>query len=343
MFFSIAVTILALGIMVCMHELAHMLTAKKFGILCHEFSIGMGPKLFSWGKGETKYRLRLLPIGGFVQMEGEGEESSDPRAFGNQAWWKRLIVLAAGAISNIAFGWILFCIIAASWGIVPSTVESVPEAYKETSAFCQGDEILKIGKTRVHSQNDILMSLSMSEDDEVDVTVRRNGEKIVFPASVHETGSGRVLGVYLKSVKNPTLIQSLQYGAYDSVYIVKAVFWAVRDLVLGRQSIDSLSGPVEMVAVVDGVMQSQPVNPQNDFRLMILLNLFAMISVNIGVFNLLPIPALDGGQILFTVAEKISGKKIKPEITGAVNFVFLVLLMLLALAVTCGDIIGLVK
>lgn len=340
MIFAIIITVLALGIMVCLHELAHMLTAKKFGVLCHEFSIGMGPKLFSLGKGETKYSVRLLPIGGFVQMEGESEESDNPRAFGNQKWWKRLIVLAAGAVSNIIFGWILFSIIAANYGIVPTVVESIPEAYRETTVFREGDEVLKIGKTRVHSRNDMLMSLSMTDEDILDVTVRRDGEKIVLRAPVYRN---RLLGVGLANVESPSFIQSVRYGAYDSVYIVKAVVWAVRDLITGKQSLNALSGPVEIVAVVDDVVQSEPVSKEDDYRLRVLLELFAMISVNLGVFNLLPIPALDGGQIVFVVIERIIGRKIKAEVIGTVNFVFFALLMLLAVYVTCGDIIGLVK
>lgn len=343
MIFSIIITILALGIMVCMHELAHMLTAKRFGILCHEFSIGMGPKLFSFGKGETKYSVRLLPIGGFVQMEGESGDSENPRSFGKQKWWKRLIVLAAGAISNIIFGWILFSILAAGNGIAPSNVESISAPYENNTVFRANDEILKIDGIRVHTRNDMRMTLEMTDKDVLEVTVMRDGERVVLSAPVHETVYGRILGVNLKSIENPSLIQAVQYGGYDAVYTVKAVFWAVCDLITGKQSLDALSGPVEIVAVVDDVVQSEPVNKENDFRLMILLELFALISVNLGVFNLLPVPALDGGQMIFVIIERIIGRKLKPEIIGAVNFVFFALLMVLAVYVTCGDVIGLVK
>lgn len=328
----------ALGFMVFVHELGHMLAAKSFGVLVHEFSIGMGPKLFSVKKGETAYSLRLLPLGGFVQMEGENEDSENPRAFSRIVWWKRLIVLAAGAVINVFVGWLIFVIINSNSYIVPTVIESVPEAYASETVFQEGDEILRVGKTRVHTRNDVSMSLSMTDEDIVDITVRRSGEKMILRAPLFDTAAGKKLGVQFSMVENPGIWTSLEYGAYDTVYIVKAVVWAVRDLIVGKQSVDSLSGPVEIVAVVDTVSQSGSENTW-----LALMSLFAMIAVNLGVFNLLPIPALDGGQILFVIIETIIGRKIKPEVMGTINFIFFALLMVLAVYVTFGDIVGLIK
>ncbi len=338
MIFSVVLTIVALGFMVCVHELGHMLAAKSFGVLVHEFSIGMGPKLFSVKKGETAYSLRLLPLGGFVRMEGENGESDNPRAFDRAAWWKRLIVLATGAIVNIAVGWILFVIINMGSYVVPTVVEEVPDSFMSESVFRAGDEILRIGKTRVHTINDVSMSLSMTDEDIVDVTVRRDGEKMTLRAPLFDVSGEKKLGVRFAITENPNILTSMRYGVYDTVYIVKAVLWAVRDLILGRQNVDSLSGPVEIVSVVDTVAQSGSEN-----TLLMLMSLFAMIAVNLGVFNLLPIPALDGGQMLFVIIEKIIGRKIKPEIVGTINFIFFALLMILALYVTFGDVMGLIK
>lgn len=342
MIFSIVITVLALGLMICVHELAHMLTAKRFGVLCHEFSIGMGPKLCSFGKGETKYNLRLLPIGGFVQMEGEGDESDNPRSFGKLIWWKRIIVLAAGAAVNILVGWLVFCVIAGCYGITPSVVDSVPEQYAETTVFQAGDEIMKIGGSKVHTQNDVLMAMSRLEADETDVTVKRNGKRVVLRATVRNESGERLLGVYMKHVEKPGVISALRYGAYDSIYVVKAVILSLGDLITGKQSLNALSGPVEIVSVVDDVVDAKPAEGQRDYRLNALLELFALISVNLGVFNLLPIPALDGGQILFVVIERIIGRKIKPEVVGTVNLIFFSLLMLLAVYVTFGDVMSLI-
>lgn len=337
MVFSIILTLLALSFMVVVHELGHMLVAKRFGVLVHEFSVGMGPKLFSVKKGETAYSLRLLPIGGFVQMEGEQEEKpGDPRAFGNLVWWKRLMVLAAGAIINVFVGWILFVIINAGTGVVPAVVAEIPAEYAQATVFQPGDEILRVDGTRVHTSSDVNMSVALSDEDILDVQVRRNGEKIVLRAPLYQINNNKRLAIRFSAINKPGIFTSMRYGVYDTVYVVKAVIWAVRDLIIGRQSVDTLSGPVEIVAVVDTVSHSG----SKDTWIM-LLTIFALIAVNLGVFNLLPVPGLDGGQMLFVIIEKIIGRKIKPEVIGAINMAFFSLLIVLAIYVTFGDIKGL--
>ena len=337
MVFSIVLTLLALSFMVVVHELGHMLVAKRFGVLVHEFSVGMGPKLFSVKKGDTAYSLRLLPIGGFVQMEGEQEEKpGDPRAFSNLEWWKRLLVLAAGAIINVFVGWILFVIINMNTGVVPAVIAEIPANYAQETVFQAGDELLRVDGTRVHTGNDVNMSVALSDEDILNVLVRRGGEKITLRAPLHEIGGSKLLGIRFGRIKAPGIFTSMRYGVYDTVYMVKAVVWAVRDLIVGRQSVDTLSGPIEIVAVVDDVSHSG-----SEDTWLILLTIFALIAVNLGVFNLLPVPGLDGGQMLFVIIEKIIGRKIKPEVIGAINMAFFSLLIVLALFVTFGDIKGL--
>ncbi len=337
MIFSVVLTLLALSFMVVVHELGHMLTAKRFGALVHEFSVGMGPKLFSVKKGETAYTLRLLPIGGYVSMEGEQGDSDNPRAFGNLAWWKRLVVLAAGAVINVAVGWALFAVINCFEPIVPAVVDYVPEQY-EGSVFKAGDELLRVNGSAVHTRNDVSMSVSMAEDDVIDVLVRRGGERLPLRARLYKTDYGPLLGVVFKPIENPSVFTSARYALYDTAYVVKAVVFAVRDLIVGRQSVDSLSGPVEIVSVVDTVAESGAKNTW-----LILMDIFALIAVNLGVFNLLPVPGLDGGQMLFVIIEKITGKKIKPEVAGTINLVFFALLAVLAAYVTFGDVMGIIN
>lgn len=339
MAFSIIITLLALSFMVVVHELGHMLVAKRFGVLVHEFSVGMGPKLFSVKKGETAYSLRLLPIGGFVQMEGEQEgEAEDPRAFVNLAWWKKLMVLSAGVAINIAVGFLAFAVINWNIGVVPAKVAEIMPDFAEETVFAPGDEILRVNGTRVHTHSDIRMSVSMADEKVIDVTVRRAGEVLDLRAPLKSAGGAKMLGIVFARIESPGLFTSLRYGAYDTVYVVKAVIWAVRDLILGRQDVDSLSGPVEIVAAVDSVSQSG-----EEGTWITLLSLFALISVNLGVFNLLPVPGLDGGQMLFVLIEKISGRKIKPEVAASINMIFFALLAALAVYVTLGDIRGLLQ
>ena len=346
MVFSIVITILALGIMVCLHELGHMLAAKTFGVLVHEFSIGMGPKLFSIKPGETAYSLRLLPIGGFVQMEGEtGEEdegsSVDPkRSFRYQKPWKRFIILAAGATLNVILGLIMFAVINMNSSVHPPIVTSVAEGYESVSLFEAGDEILRIDGTRIHSFQDITMKLAepkLQTKDSVEVVVRRDGKKVALNAPIYGEEGGKRLMLIFDSIEfKPGPVTSFRYAVYDTGFVIKAVIGAVGDLITGRQSVDSLSGPVEIVAVVDDVASTH-----SPYTWLTLMSLFALISVNLGVFNLLPIPALDGGQIMFLIIEKIIGREIKPQVVGVINAIFFSLLMLLAVYVTVGDVIGL--
>lgn len=346
MVFSIIITVLALGIMVCLHELGHMLAAKAFGVLVHEFSIGMGPKLFSIKPGETTYSLRLLPIGGFVQMEGEGyeeggEQSYDRnRSFRYLKAWKRFIILAAGAVLNVLLGLLIFTIINMNSSVHPPIVTSAAEGYESVTVFEAGDEILSIEGTRTHSFQDVLMKLAepkVQAKDSLKVVVRRGGKKVTLDAPVYgDEGGKKLMLIFDSIVYNPGPVTSLRYAVYDTGFVVKAVVGAVGDLLTGKQSVDSLSGPVEIVAVVDDVASTQ-----SPYTWLTLLSLFALITVNLGVFNLLPIPALDGGQILFLIIEKIIGREIKPQVVGVINAIFFSLLMLLAVYVTVGDVIGL--
>ena len=272
---AILITIIGFGIMVFLHELGHFIAAKRFGVLVHEFAIGMGPKLVSFGKGETKYSLRLLPIGGYVRLEGEGEleENDNPRSFSNLAPIKRIIILFAGAFMNILLGFLLFTFINLNAGIVPP----------------------------------------------------------------FKTDYGYKLGVVFETKKG-NFFECAEFAVYDTIYITKAVIFALGDLISGRVGINSLSGPVEIVSVVGSVASTQ-----SDYTFISVLMLFAMITVNLGVFNLLPFPALDGGSIIFALYELITKRKVKSEIVGYASMIGFALLMILAVIVTVGDITDLIK
>lgn len=339
---SILITILGFGIMIFIHELGHFIAAKRFGVLVHEFSIGMGPKLFSKKGKETLYSLRLLPIGGYVKLEGENatEEEydiSDPRSFINLHPFKRIIILFAGAFMNVLLGFLLLTIINSTTGITPSTVYSVPQEYISSgSVFQEGDEILRLNNTRVHTYEDVSLFMSRNEKDTVSVTLKRDGEvKKYEELSLFKTDYGYILGVSFERQK-ASLLKSAQFAVYDTGYIIKAVYFALGDLFSGKAPVSSLSGPVEIVSVVGEVT-----SVKNEYTLLNILMLFAMITINLGVFNLLPFPALDGGTIIFALYELITGKKVKNQIIGYATAIGFALLMLLALFVTAGDVVDL--
>lgn len=337
---AILITLIGFGIMVFLHELGHFLVAKKFGVLVHEFAIGMGPKLLSFGRGETKYSLRLIPIGGFVRLEGEGEESkdNDPRSFSNLKPLKRIAILVAGATMNIILGWIIFIIINVNVGITPSVVNDIsPDVNAAQNVLQKGDEIVKLNSTRIHTFDDVALFMSRTDGGEINIKYKRDGKTYTDTIKPYLTDSGYKLGIVF-APQECNFFKAAEYAVYDTVYISKAVILAVGDLITGRQSIDALSGPVEIVSVVDSVASQE-----NSYAYLSILMLFAMITVNLGIFNLLPFPALDGGSIIFALYELIFRKKIKQEIIGYVGFIGFALLMLLAVYVTVGDIRALIN
>lgn len=341
---SILITILGFGVMIFIHELGHFIAAKKFGVLVHEFSIGMGPKLLSKKGKETVYSLRLLPIGGYVKLEGENsleeeQDKNDPRSFINLHPFKRIIILFAGAFMNILLGILLLTILNTNTGVTPSKVYSVPEEYvAEGSIFEAGDEILKLNNTRVHTYEDVSLYMSRYKKDTISVTLRRDGEiKKIEDYTLFKTDYGYMLGISFSREK-VSVIKSVQFAVYDTGYIIKAVFYSLGDLFTGNAPMSSLSGPVEIVSVVDEVA-----SVKNEYTIFNILMLFAMITINLGVFNLLPFPALDGGTIIFALYELITRKKVKNQIVGYATAIGFALLMLLALFVTAGDIMDLFK
>lgn len=322
--------------MIILHELGHFTVAKCFGVQVHEFAIGMGPRLMSFGKGETRYSIRLFPIGGFVQLEGENdmEESDNPRSFLNLPPLKRIAILIAGATMNIILGWIMFMIINSQTGIIPTVVENIAEGYETVQTQIKpGDELLKLDRTRVHTFDDVSLFMGHADGSDIKVTLKRGGEKKVIKLKPIETQYGYKLGVSFRREK-ATALTAPRYAFYDTVYISKAVMSAIGDLVTGKSGIDTLSGPVEIVSVVGEVTKEK----DNPYTAINVLMLFAMITVNLGVFNLLPFPALDGGSIIFALWEFITGKKVRPDILAYINIAGFVLLMALAVVVTVGDI-----
>lgn len=337
---SIIVTIIAFGIMVMLHELGHFVTAKRFGVTVHEFSIGMGPLLLKWGKGETQYSIRLLPFGGYVKLEGDEEESDNPRAFSNISPVKRICILVAGAVMNILLGFLCFVIINNTYPRVqvPVISEIVPDSAAEQVGLMVGDEIIKLNNTHVATQSDVSLFM-MGNPREIDVTYLRDGKKqevTIYPAMQ----DGRLLIGFKSSIKELSFLERFEYSFYDTRYVVKAVFVSIKMMLTGEAKVSDMSGPVGVVQVVGDAAESA--KPYGGLAVVMqLLMLFAMISVNLGVFNLLPIPALDGGSIIFAFIELVTRKKLKQEVLGYINMIGLVLLLGLGIFVMYSDIMKL--
>ncbi len=333
----IVLGILMFGFLVFIHEFGHFITAKKFGIKVNEFSIGMGPSIFKTQKGETKYSLRLLPIGGFVGLEGEDGDSEDPRAFSKKSPLKRIIVLSAGVIANILTGFLLYIILYMNVpAISVPVVESVlPETPAYESGIQAGDRIYKINGSKVNLQSDVTFALYNNADTPVEVIIDREGEKknfLITPEYNEE--SGRYILGYMVKNEEMTFPLALKTAYYDTLFSVKVVYFSLAELIRGNVGINEMSGPV-------GIINEMGSMAKTEAPVLSLISFIALLAVNLGVMNLLPLPALDGGRIIFIIIELIRGKRVKPEHEGMVHFIGIILLFALMIVVTFSDILKL--
>lgn len=343
---TIVIALFIFGFLIFIHELGHYLTARAFGVSIREFAIGMGPKLFSHCSQKTgiRYSLRALPIGGFVSMVGEDEESEDENAFHRKPVWQRIIVTAAGAFMNLAVGVIVMSLLVMTQDILPSTEigafvqhEDGTPNYTQAAGFQVGDKIVEIEGTRVRIANELVYEVMRRGIEPLDVTVLRNGERItmedvIFPTIVDQgIRYGTVDFKVTPEVKTPAVI--LKHAVFRSTSTIKMIWESLYDLVNGRYGVESVSGPV-------GVTKALGEAAESGFD--DLIYLAVVISMNLGVMNLLPLPALDGGRLLFQIIELFRRKPVRPEIEGYVHFAGMVMLMILMVVVAVKDIFTLI-
>ncbi|SDA20910.1 regulator of sigma E protease [Ruminococcus sp. YE71] len=337
------------GIIV-IHELGHFMVAKKCGVKVNQFAIGMGPAIFKKQKGETLYALRVFPIGGFCAMEGEDGESSDSRAFGKKKPLPKIAIVSAGIVMNLILGFILMAAVTCMSDAITSTTISkfYDNARSHETGLEEGDKILSVNGMRIFTSMDIVYQFQNDSDGVFDMTVRRDGKKmnlenVTFDMNKDENGSDKkhlVIDFMVKPIKlNPITVTSeafrseLTYG--------RLIYISLFDMVRGKYSLNDLSGPVGIVQQIDEVIDSQTNEKTGiDWRGLSynMLTLGGFISINIGLFNLLPLPALDGGRLIFLLIELVRRKPVDPKYESAVHLVGMALLLLLMLVVTVSDI-----
>ncbi len=326
--------ILIFGLLVFVHELGHFLLARLFRMKVHAFAIGMGPALWKKEKNGIEYSIRLLPVGGYVKLEGEDETSRDPGAFQNKSPLARILVLFAGGFMNIVAGFLIFLILFANVeGIGIPVVDSViPDSPAAVCGLKPDDIIAEVNGKNIHIQNDLTLALMKNKDRPVSVTVLRGGEKLDFnltPAWNAQRG-GFVLGFYQKSAEMTPLL-AVKTAFYNTFFVVDLVYYSVGEMITGKVRLSDMAGPV-------GIVNEMSAAAKTEMPLLSMLNFMGLIAVNLGVMNLLPIPALDGGRILFILFELIRRKPLKPEHEGLVHFIGFILLILFMLLVTFSDI-----
>ena len=328
---TVLCVILIFGLIIFIHELGHFLTAKMFGVKVHEFALGMGPKLFGKQKGDTLYSVRMIPMGGYVKMEGEDTESEDEAAFSRKKPWQRFIILFAGAFMNLLLGFVLLVTLNAVSPRLPMVptmeVASVIEGMgAEAAGIAAGDELICVDGSRIHTQLDL--NLALDGKEAVSVTVKRDGQKQTVPVTLTKMDDGIYLGIR-QVAEERNFGNLVSYSFYETFSIVKLTYQSFFGMFNGTVGVDEMSGPVGIVTEISNAAQS-------GFFDVMWLGL--IISLNLGVVNLFPLPALDDGRIVFVLWEMITKKKLKPEHEGFIHFIGFVILILFMLYITKNDI-----
>ena len=345
MLLSILYFILILGVIVCVHEFGHFFFAKLFGIYVHEFSIGMGPKIFKWqGKNkETAYSIRAIPIGGFCSLAGEGGEEDKKikkdRLLQSKPVWQRFLVMFFGAGNNFLLALFVLFFIGLIAGC-PSNSTTIKDVLKDSPAYASGmlpgDEIKYINGDRCKTQDDVRLYLTIASG-ETEFVVNRMGEDVTFKVTPLSKEEAEVK----KYTYGMQFDQELQHGFFDSIKysfnkfysLTRQMFITFKFLFTGRVGVGELSGPVGIFSAVDQTKE-------NGFSS--LLYLLALLSLNVGIVNLIPFPAFDGGRILFLIIEKIKGKPVKAETENLIHTIGFFILLALIIFVTINDIIRLI-
>lgn len=332
------VAVLLFLVLIIIHEFGHFIAAKLLGVRVNEFAVGFGPKLFSKKIGETNYAFNLVPLGGYCAMEGEDENSDDKKAFCNKSAWRRFLIVVMGAVFNLLLGFILIAVV-----LIPSdrfattTIAEFSENAVSNQKLKENDTIVSVDGRKIYTTYDLSYAFTNIDNGKVDITVLRDGKKVELEDVAFKSdeadgitylqvdflvyGKDKTVGSFIKQTFNT----SLSYGA---------VIWrSLIDLITGKYGISAVSGPVG-TAVAIGTVAKQ--NLSN------LLPIMALITINLGIFNLLPIPALDGGRLIFILFEMITRKPVPQKYESLVHAVGFVILIGFMLIVTAKDIWSLI-
>lgn len=350
MIFYIVIVILMFGLLIIIHELGHFMFAKLFGVGINEFSVGMGPKIVSkTGKDGVMYSLRALPIGGYVSMVGEDDDGDGAKnALCNKKAWQRFIIIAAGAVMNILLGFVIMGFLVGFGGKLYSTTIERFNFGDENGNLIQmtewqglrvGDEIIKVGNRRINVRSDLVFEAMDIGAEPCTLTVLRGGQKVkienfVFPTY---TEKGIVFGnasFFLPTTLAKTPAEVVKQSFCQSVAVIRMIWTSLVNTVRGKYGTEAVSGPVGVVSEIKETAT---------YGFSALCYMMMIISMNLGIFNLLPLPALDGGRLFFVLIEMIRGKPVNPKYEGYVHLAGMVLLLSLMVLVTFNDIAKLVR
>lgn len=333
---------------IVIHEYGHFIAAKKCGVFVEEFAVGMGPKLWGKEKGGTLYSVRLFPIGGYCKMKDEDSKSTDIDSFGNATKLRKFIILFAGAFMNFLLAIVIFVGISFFSGSATTEIASVDENLPASSAgIMQGDVIYKINGKRVRIFDDVTFSLLRNEGKPINLTIKRDGKKLDFTVEPKLQDNRYVIGITSKmetafigekveGYDKSSFFGSIYNGFWNMIFTMKASIIGVFELFTGQVELNEVTGPVGLAPVINNTYEEA-----SKFGIvsiiLTMLNLTALLSANIGVMNLLPLPALDGGRIVFLLIEAIRGKPVPEEKEGMVHFIGFVALTVFGVFIAFKD------
>ena len=331
--YPILIAILFFELIIIIHEGGHFVAARLMKIKVNEFSIGMGPKLIQFKKGDTKYTLRLILFGGYCAMEGESEDSDDENSFAKKKVWQRFFVVVAGALMNLILGFLVIVIMLSSGSLIGTTeIAKFDDKAVSSATLKQGDIIKSIDGMRVYTSTDVTTGLSRSGDDTLDMTVLRDGKtldlKVKFNMEKYEGRNFINMDFWLVGNKK-TVGGVIKESFKEWISFTRMVFLSVHDMIVGKYGLSDLAGPVGTVSVVSTAVKTSAYS---------MLRIMALLTINVGLFNLFPIPALDGWRLFLLIFEGIFKRKLPDKWDWAINAVGLVLLLGLMCVITFTDI-----
>ena len=326
---TIIYALLIICVLIFFHELGHFTAAKACGVKVNEFAIGMGPKVLKKQKGETLYSVRAFPLGGFCAMEGEDEDSQDERAFNRKSVWKKAIIIVAGAAMNLIIAIILMIAVNYMNGVPTTTISQVEEnspAY--TAGIQKGDKILSINDKKINSWDDVQAVKNAVNTRELNIKVQRKDTELNIKTTLKENDRNKIIGIVPVSEKN--IVKAIANGPSATWNMAKSMYSGLYSLITGKVSAKELSGPVGIVYLINkGISRGFAT----------VLYLTSLISLNLAIINMLPLPALDGGRLLMVIIRRLTGKAISSKVEGVIHAVGLGLLLLLTIYVTWNDIV----
>lgn len=355
---SLIITFLIFGFIILIHEWGHFIVARKSGVFVEEFAIGMGTKLWSKEKDGTLYSIRLFPLGGYCKMKDEDTFSNDPDSFSNATISKKFAIIFAGAFMNFILALVIFIGIGFFTGSTTTIVKEVVEdSPAQQVGIKPGDIIYEVDNKKVRSFEDLSLKISgingkSKSLKNINITVKRKNEKLTFTLKpkYDEALQRNLIGIVpvikngmlaknIEGIQKNTLFDTIRDGYFNMLFTIKVTVIGVLELLSGGISINEMMGPIGITPVIDSQYENA-MKVSVGTTILTMLNIMALLSANIGVFNLLPVPALDGGRIVFLLIEAIRGKPISPEKEGMVHFVGFVLLMGFGIFIAFKDLIN---